>query len=103
MDFNQSLMALSALGQETRLQVFRLLIRAGTQGMHAGEISDALNVRQNTMSANLSVLLRAGLILITTAWLAWGASLALLGLVLVLVDGWVGGSLVYKHGVGVLN
>ncbi|MCA8906116.1 MAG: winged helix-turn-helix transcriptional regulator [Hyphomonas sp.] len=62
MDFNQSLMALSALGQETRLQVFRLLIRAGTQGMHAGEISDALNVRQNTMSANLSVLLRAGLI-----------------------------------------
>lgn len=30
-------------------------------------------------------------------------ALALLGLVLVLVDGWVGGSLVYKHGVGVLN
>lgn len=62
MDFNQSLMALSALGQETRLQVFRLLIRAGTHGMQAGEISDALDVRQNTMSANLSVLLRAGLI-----------------------------------------
>ena len=62
MDFNQSLIALSALGQEMRLDVFRLLIRAGLHGMQAGEISDALNVRQNTMSANLSVLMRAGLI-----------------------------------------
>ncbi|MEM7399906.1 MAG: metalloregulator ArsR/SmtB family transcription factor [Pseudomonadota bacterium] len=62
MDFNQSLVALSALGQETRLEVFRLLIRAGPRGMQAGEISEALDVRQNTMSANLSVLTRAGLI-----------------------------------------
>jgi len=62
MDFSQSLVALSALGQETRLDVFRLLIRAGLSGMQAGEISEELNVRQNTMSANLSVLLRAGLI-----------------------------------------
>lgn len=62
MDFNQSLVALSALGQETRLHVFRLLIKAGPKGLQAGEISDALNVRQNTMSANLSVLMRAGLI-----------------------------------------
>jgi len=62
MDFNQSLVALSALGQETRLKVFRLLIRAGPRGMQAGEISEALDVRQNTMSANLSVLTRAGLI-----------------------------------------
>ncbi|MEM8643929.1 MAG: helix-turn-helix domain-containing protein, partial [Pseudomonadota bacterium] len=60
MDFNQSLLALSALGQETRLEVFRLLIRAGARGMQAGEISEALDVRQNTMSANLSVLTRAG-------------------------------------------
>ena len=62
MDFNQSLIALSALGQETRLEVFRLLIRAGLRGMQAGEIGEALNVRQNTMSTNLSVLVRAGLI-----------------------------------------
>ncbi|MEJ2516879.1 MAG: metalloregulator ArsR/SmtB family transcription factor [Methyloceanibacter sp.] len=62
MDFNQSLIALSALGQETRLEVFRLLIRAGHKGMQAGDISEALGVRQNTMSANLGVLLRAGLI-----------------------------------------
>ena len=62
MEFNDTLSALAALGQETRLEVFRLLIRAGRTGMQAGEIADALDVRQNTMSANLSILLRAGLI-----------------------------------------
>lgn len=62
MDINQSLSALAALSQETRLDVFRLLIRAGEKGMQAGEIADALGVRQNTMSANLNILLRAGLV-----------------------------------------
>ncbi|SDU02083.1 helix-turn-helix transcriptional regulator [Stappia sp. ES.058] len=62
MDIIQSLEALAALGQKTRLEVFRLLVKAGADGMHAGEIAEALNVRQNTMSANLAVLLRAGLI-----------------------------------------
>jgi DNA-binding transcriptional ArsR family regulator len=54
--------AFSALSQPTRLDVFRLLIKAGDQGMSAGEISAALDVRQNTMSTNLSILARAGLI-----------------------------------------
>jgi ArsR family transcriptional regulator len=62
MDMNSALDALAALGQKTRLEVFRLLVKAGTDGMHAGEIAEALNVRQNTMSANLAVLLRAGLV-----------------------------------------
>ena len=62
MDMNQALDALAALGQKTRLEVFRLLVKAGTDGMHAGEIAEALNVRQNTMSANLSVLHQAGLV-----------------------------------------
>ncbi|MCA1241193.1 metalloregulator ArsR/SmtB family transcription factor [Stappia stellulata] len=62
MDMNHALDALAALGQKTRLEVFRLLVKAGTDGMHAGEIAEALNVRQNTMSANLAVLARAGLI-----------------------------------------
>lgn len=61
MDTNHALDALAALAQETRLDVFRLLVRAGDAGMLAGDISDTLNVRQNTMSANLSVLTRAGL------------------------------------------
>ena len=62
MDTNHALEALSALAQETRLDVFRLLVQSGDTGMLAGDISAALNVRQNTMSANLSVLTRAGLI-----------------------------------------
>ncbi|WP_419906367.1 ArsR/SmtB family transcription factor [Hoeflea sp.] len=48
--------------QETRMKVFRLLVRAGENGMLSGEIGEALNVRQNTMSTNLVILLNAGLI-----------------------------------------
>lgn len=62
MEMNQALSAFAALSQDTRLQVFRALIRAGAEGMAAGELSAALDVRQNTMSANLSVLLNAGLV-----------------------------------------
>lgn len=54
--------AASALGQSTRLDVFRLLIQAGADGLLSGEISQCLNVRQNTMSANLTVLLNSGLV-----------------------------------------
>ncbi|WP_282159257.1 ArsR/SmtB family transcription factor [Shimia thalassica] len=62
MDKLSALSAFGALSQETRLDVFRLLIRAGEAGMLAGEIAETLDVRQNTMSANLSVLLSAGLV-----------------------------------------
>lgn len=62
MDKNNTLLALSALGQETRLDVFRLLVRAGEGGMLAGEIGTELQVRQNTMSTNLSILHQAGLV-----------------------------------------
>jgi DNA-binding transcriptional ArsR family regulator len=62
MDELKAMAAFAALSQKTRLDVFRLLIKAGEEGMFAGEISDALDVRQNTMSANLSVLLNAGLV-----------------------------------------
>lgn len=62
MDANHALKAFAALGQPTRLDVFRLLIKAGASGMSAGEISATLDVRQNTMSANLSILAQSGLI-----------------------------------------
>ena len=62
MDKIQSIAAFGALSQETRLDVVRLLIQAGLDGMAAGEIGEALGVKQNTMSANLSVLAHAGLI-----------------------------------------
>ena len=62
MDKNHALDAFAALSQSTRLDVFRLLIKAGDAGMSAGDIGDTLGVRQNTMSANLGVLARSGLI-----------------------------------------
>lgn len=62
MESSQALSAFSTLSQPTRLEVFRLLIRAGSDGLLSGDIGDRLNVRQNTMSANLTVLLNSGLV-----------------------------------------
>lgn len=62
MDKTQSLLALGALAQETRLEVFRLLMRTAPDGLFAGEIAERLGVRQNTLSSNLAILERAGLV-----------------------------------------
>ena len=62
MDKTRTLAAFAALSQSSRLDAFRLLVKAGSKGMAAGEISDVLSVKQNTMSANLSVLFQAGLV-----------------------------------------
>lgn len=62
MDKPAAVAALSALGQETRLEVFRLLVRAEPQGLPAGAIAARLGAVQNTASAHLKVLLQAGLI-----------------------------------------
>jgi ArsR family transcriptional regulator len=62
MDIYRALPAFAALSQSTRLEALRLLIKAGPSGLAAGEIGKALSVRQNTMSANLSVLTQAGLV-----------------------------------------
>ncbi len=53
---------LSALAQESRLVVFRLLVRAGPEGLAAGEIARTLEITPNTLSAQLSLLSNAGLI-----------------------------------------
>jgi DNA-binding transcriptional ArsR family regulator len=62
MEMTQAINALAALAQESRLRVFRLLVRAGPEGMAAGDIAEQLGVPANTMSAHLAVLSRAGLI-----------------------------------------
>lgn len=62
MEQSDALAAFSALSQPTRLGVFRLLISAGLDGCSAGRISEALQVRPNTLSANLAVLRSAGLV-----------------------------------------
>jgi DNA-binding transcriptional ArsR family regulator len=62
MDKNLALSALAALGQETRLDVFRLLVQAGPAGIAAGEIAEHLGKLQNTMSAHLKTLSHARLV-----------------------------------------
>jgi ArsR family transcriptional regulator len=62
MEIESAILALAALAQSTRLDVFRLLVKHEPEGLAAGEIAKALAVPQNTMSAHLSVLARAGLV-----------------------------------------
>lgn len=62
MDILNAHLAFAALGQPTRLKIFRVLITAGRNGIVAGDIGVMLGVRQNTLSNNLSVLVNVGLI-----------------------------------------
>jgi ArsR family transcriptional regulator, arsenate/arsenite/antimonite-responsive transcriptional repressor len=62
MDKKSALAALAALGQDTRLEVFRLLVRAGGEGIPAGGVASQLGTVPNTMSAHLKVLEHAGLV-----------------------------------------
>jgi ArsR family transcriptional regulator len=50
------------LAHEGRLSIFRLLVRAGKDGVAAGEIGRKLDVLPNTLSASLTVLANAGLV-----------------------------------------
>ncbi len=54
--------ALGALAQESRLKVFRLLVRSGPSGLAAGDIARKLHVPRNTMSSHLAILSRARLV-----------------------------------------
>jgi DNA-binding transcriptional ArsR family regulator len=62
MESESAILALAALAQSTRLDVFRLLVRHEPDGLAAGEIARTLAVPQNTMSAHLAILGRAGLL-----------------------------------------
>ena len=62
MESEDAILALAALAQSTRLDVFRLLVKHEPDGLAAGDIAKALAVPQNTMSSHLSILSRAGLV-----------------------------------------
>ncbi len=62
MQASQAVTALSALAQEHRLALFRLLVQAGEDGMAAGAIAEALGVPNSSLSFHLAGLSRAGLI-----------------------------------------
>lgn len=63
METKTVLATFAALSLETRLEVFRLLVRHEPEGLPAGEIARRLAVPHNTMSAHLAVLSRAQLAL----------------------------------------
>jgi len=62
MEMKQAIDALSALAQETRLQVYRLLVEAGQDGLSAGRIGEELGLPPATLSFHLAHLARAGLV-----------------------------------------
>src|SRR5437762_10280345 len=62
MESEDAILALAALAQPTRLDVFRLLTKHEPEGLAAGDIARALAIPQNTMSSHLSILSRAGLV-----------------------------------------
>jgi DNA-binding transcriptional ArsR family regulator len=62
MNSSEVISALGALAQEHRLAVFRLLVKAGPDGMAAGEIAEAVGVPASSMSFHLAHLNRAGLV-----------------------------------------
>src|SRR5947209_5117801 len=62
METASAILTFAALAQETRLDVFRLLVKSEPDGMAAGDIARELAVPHNTMSSHLGVLARAGLV-----------------------------------------
>jgi len=62
MEMTHALTALQALGQPSRLGVFRLLVQSGPDGLAAGEIARRLDLRANTLSSQLTILHNARLI-----------------------------------------
>lgn len=62
MNTKQALAGLGALAQETRLEIFRLLVQRGPEGVAAGAIAEALGVADTTLSFHLQQLLHAGLV-----------------------------------------
>ena len=62
MDIDHAIVAFSALSQETRLKVLKMLIEYGREGAPAGALSDQLGIPHNTLSFHLSHLAQAGLV-----------------------------------------
>ena len=62
MDQKRAIAALGALAQETRLELFRLLVTCGPAGLPAGIIAEKLGVLPSSLSFHLQQLTHAGLI-----------------------------------------
>ena len=65
METKNTIAALAALAQETRLSIFRLLVEAGPQGRTVGSIAEKLGLANATLSFHLKELTNAGLTIAT--------------------------------------
>jgi ArsR family transcriptional regulator, arsenate/arsenite/antimonite-responsive transcriptional repressor len=65
MEKQDALAALGALAQESRLDIFRLLVQAGEDGMAAGKIGERLGLPSATLAFHLKELKHAGLVTFT--------------------------------------
>ncbi len=62
MEKTDAVTALAALAQDNRLDVFRLLVQAGPEGMPAGAVAEALDLAPNTLTFHFDRLRQAGLV-----------------------------------------
>lgn len=62
MDIKSAVLQLSSIAQEARLEIFRLLVQAGPEGLPAGNIGESLQIPPSTLSFHLKELSHAGLI-----------------------------------------
>ncbi len=62
METSNAVAALAALAQDNRLEVFRLLVQAGPDGMAAGQVAEKLGLAPNTLTFHFDRLKGAGLV-----------------------------------------
>ncbi|MGO9702433.1 MAG: ArsR/SmtB family transcription factor [Xanthobacteraceae bacterium] len=62
METSDAVAALAALAQDNRLEVFRLLVQAGPEGLPAGSVASALRLAPNTLTFHFDRLRAAGLV-----------------------------------------
>jgi ArsR family transcriptional regulator, arsenate/arsenite/antimonite-responsive transcriptional repressor len=67
MEKSDAVAALAALAQDNRLDVFRLLVQAGPDGMPAGQVAQALELAPNTLTFHFDRLRSAGLVSVRRA------------------------------------
>lgn len=62
MDIKSAVLQLSSIAQEARLEIFRILVQSGPDGLSAGNIGESLQIPASTLSFHLKELSHAGLI-----------------------------------------
>jgi ArsR family transcriptional regulator len=67
MEQSDAVAALAALAQDNRLDVYRLLVQAGPEGLPAGSVAGALKLAPNTLTFHFDRLRQAGLVTVRRA------------------------------------